>query len=508
MVTGDHKGSGKVKGSITQAALSLLLCGLLSFVQPLQAEPDKTDDTPAEIRTAPQTNPLSTTTAAALQAAETPPADTETAAKTITPSDAPPLTLQQVNQQLATLIDRQDYLTAYQQARSLLSRYEGEPAFDFYYGFSAAQLGHFNEALFSFERLSSHYPEVARYRLELARAHYYLGNYDAAEQHFLQVQSSKPPAQVEKTIGQFLQRIQEQRQAVSPSWGGFFSASGGYDSNYNTATDLSEVDLLNGLLTATLDRDQRAKGSGYYQLRAQGSYISPLTRRSAVDLQLGGSRKDNAADDLFDLDNLYANGGIRIIRNRHNLHLGGHYSHYWLGRESLLTELAADLEWRYLLTPQWQPRISLTLSQQDNQRNNDLDLLQAEVQAGASFSAEPFSAQLTVLSATDNAEQDYQARDTLGLNLNAQQLLNLQSSLYASLILRDYQFQDEIPADNLLAGGETRAEQMIQVMLGYGYTLLPMLTFYTQLSQVQYRSNLPLYEYDRTLLEAGVNLTF
>ncbi|MCD8523389.1 MAG: hypothetical protein LRY66_04000 [Saccharospirillaceae bacterium] len=463
-----------MKGSIRQAGIRLLLCGLLL-------------------------------NALALQAEETTLAEPLTAAPAGTPSDS---NAESTNQQLAALIQTQDYQAAYQLAAPLLSLYEGDPSFDFYYGFSAAQLGYFNEALFSFERLNSQFPDVARYRLELARAYYYLGDYDAAEQHFLQVQSSKPPAQVEKTIDQFLQRIQEQRQAVSPSWGGFVSVSGGYDSNYNTATDLNEIDLLNGLLTARLNRDQRAKGSGYYQLRAQGSYTSPLTRRSAVDLQTGVSRKDNAADDLFDLDNLYASAGMRLIRGRHNLRLGGRYSHYWLGRDDLLGELSANLEWNYLLTPQWQPIASLTLSNQNSLRNDDLDLLQAELQLGAAFSAEQFSARFALISATDDGKQDFQARDTLGLNLDAQLLLSIHSSLYTSLLLRDYRFQGEIPTDNLLAGGETRAEQLTQAMLGYGYTLLPTLTFYTQLNYVQYDSNLPLYEYDRTLIEAGVNLTF
>ncbi len=197
-----------------------------------------------------------------------------------------------------------------------------------------------------------------------------------------------------------------------------------------------------------------------------------------------------------------------MIRGRHNLRLGGHYSHYWLGRDDLLSDLSANLEWNYQLTSEWQSQTRLTLSNQDNKLNDDLDLLQAEIQAGAGFSAGSFSAQLALVLATDDGEQEYQARDTQGVNLSAQQLLNIRSSLYASLILRDYQFQGAFPADNLLATGETRSEQMIQLVLGYGYTLLPALTLYTQASQIRYNSNLPLYEYERTLLEAGVNWTF
>lgn len=467
-----------MKGPLTQAA-SLLLCGSLLSSPMLQAAEQS---------------------AAALPAPQTAPDDAND--ESVLP------TLAATNQQLSQLVQHQDYQSAYQLAQPLLSLYEGDPAFDFYYAFSAAQLGYFNEALFSFERLSSNYPAVARYRLELARAYYYLGNYDAAEQEFRIVRGANPPAQVRETIDQFLQRIQEQRQSVMPAWGGFVSLSGGHDSNYNTATDLNEIDLLDGLLTARLSSDQRAKSSGYYQLRAQGSYISPLTRRSAVDLQLGASRKDNSADDLFDLDNVYVSGGLRLLRGRHNLRFGGRYSYYWLGQEDLLSDISASVGWNYQLNSAWQSQTALTLSRQDNRLNDDLDLLQAELQAGAMFSDGSFSSQFALVLASDDGEQNYQARDTLGLNLSVQQLLSIHSSLYANLILRDYQFQGAFPEENLLAGGETRTEQMTQLVVGYGYTLTPDLTLYAQASQVSYTSNLPVYEYDRTLFEAGINWTF
>ncbi len=198
-----------MKGPITQAA-SLLLCGSLFSAAFLQAEEHPAAGTPSAVSATAET-----------------PADTTTLART--------------NQQLSQLIRQQDYQSAYQLAQPLLSLYEGDPSFDFYYAFSAAQLGYFNEALFGFERLSSNYPAVARYRLELARAYYYLGNYDAAEQEFSRAQSTNPPAQVRDTIAQFLQRIEEQHLTVMPAWGGFVSASGGYDSNYNTAISTRSI---------------------------------------------------------------------------------------------------------------------------------------------------------------------------------------------------------------------------------------------------------------------------
>ena len=99
-----------MKGPLTQAA-SLLLCGSLLSSPMLQAAEQS---------------------AAALPAPQTAPDDAND--ESVLP------TLAATNQQLSQLVQHQDYQSAYQLAQPLLSLYEGDPAFDFYYAFSAASL--------------------------------------------------------------------------------------------------------------------------------------------------------------------------------------------------------------------------------------------------------------------------------------------------------------------------------------------------------------------------------
>ncbi|WP_430461629.1 tetratricopeptide repeat protein [Thalassolituus sp. LLYu03] len=417
-------------------------------------------------------------------------------------------TLADVNQQLASLIAGHQYDGAYQLAQIHLANFEGEPAFDFHYGYAAAQSGRYNEAVFPFERLVSEFPAIPRYRLELARAYYQVGNPEAAEEQFLLVKDTQPPANVVATIDSFLEKINEQKQMIKPVWSGYVTGSGGYDTNYNSATDVEQIDIYNGVAQARLDADSREKASGYYQLRGQTSYVSPLNMRSAWDVQVGGSRKDNAADDLYDLDNLFAGAGIRFIRNGHNIHSGLKANWYWLGDQLLQRETSLLTDWRYPLG-NWQLKSALTLRSQDNALNNELDLMQAEFQFGAGYGTPSYSLQAALVVATDSAARaDYQARDTLGLNLNGQYLLDLTSSLYCNLMVRDYQFQAEFPDENAFAAGQTRDEQMTQISFGYGRTLQSWLTLYAQVSYIGYQSNIELYEYDRTLSEAGITLSF
>lgn len=414
---------------------------------------------------------------------------------------------QTVNQQLEKLIADKAYEQAFTLGSTHLNEMEGDAVFDFHYGFAAAQLGQYNDALFPFERLVASYPSVLRYRLELARTYFYLGNADAAEEQFQIVRKANPPANVTATIDRFLQRIEQQRLAFQPSWSAMVGTAAGYDTNFNSATSIEQVDIYDGVFRAIIDKDDRKKASGYYQLRGMTSYISPLSMRSAWDIQLGASRKDNAADDIYDLDNLFASAGLRLVRNQHQFRVSARVSQYWLGDQSLLNELSASGEWRYDLQPV-QLRTTLSLRQQDNELNDDLDLLTPELQVSANYFSAGYSLQSALSVSSDQGDADYQARDAISLSLGAQFLTGSAGTLYSTLLLRKYDFQGEYPDENAFAGGQTRDERMLQLSLGYSHSLRSWLSLYTQVAYIDYDSNIDLYEYDRTLTEAGLNLAF
>lgn len=128
---------------------------------------------------------------------------------------------------LQELIKQQNYAEAYQLASQHIDELEGDAEFDFLYGLSALQSGELQAALFSFERLSASYPQVQRYRLELARSYFYLGNLDEAKQQFNKVLASNPPDAVKNNIEKFLANIENQRQAIQSQWRASVTLAGG-----------------------------------------------------------------------------------------------------------------------------------------------------------------------------------------------------------------------------------------------------------------------------------------
>ncbi|GGY38511.1 hypothetical protein GCM10011297_09600 [Bacterioplanes sanyensis] len=411
-------------------------------------------------------------------------------------------------QQLRVAVEQGQYQLAYATAQQQLLQYEGDPSFDFYYGFSAAQTGHYQEALFVFERLISAYPEVIRYRLELARAHFYLDNLDGAEREFRRALAAEPPASVVSVVEQFLQRIERRRERREPQWQGGVSLSAGYDSNINAATDEDRIQLLDGQLTAILSEEQRANDSGFYQLRGHAQYLHPLSQRSGIDLRLGASRKDNGLNNEYDLNSAYADLGWRVMRSQHTFAVSAKYRQYQLGGEAYQNELGAEFDWTTPLSDHWSWATTTSVQQQNNQRNNALDLVQADLELGLNHATRRFNQQWRLQATTDIGDEQSLARNSLGLSWSFQYAVSSAAQWYGMALYQQQQFQNPLPKTNLFAAGVTREEQLSQLALGYSRQLIPAMSVFFQLSWVNSSSNVMVYEYQRSLFESGIALSF
>ncbi|SFX04727.1 tetratricopeptide repeat protein [Marinospirillum alkaliphilum] len=115
--------------------------------------------------------------------------------------------LQQLNQE-------QQFQAAYELGLRQLAHEAGRPAFDMAFGVAALESGHYDQALFAFERVLMVNRNAPLPRLELARTHFMMGNLIAARRHFNQVleQDPPPPPAVARRIQWFLNAI-DQREA-------------------------------------------------------------------------------------------------------------------------------------------------------------------------------------------------------------------------------------------------------------------------------------------------------
>ncbi|HET8610157.1 MAG TPA: tetratricopeptide repeat protein, partial [Burkholderiales bacterium] len=113
-----------------------------------------------------------------------------------------------------------------------------------------------------FRRMLQVNPNLPRVRLELARALYLAGDYQAAEYHFLLLTGQHLPSQVLKNVQYFLKQIREKA--------GYWGASVAIvpDTNANQATSAQTV-VIDGQTFTLLDNARQKSGVGLY-VSAQG----------------------------------------------------------------------------------------------------------------------------------------------------------------------------------------------------------------------------------------------
>lgn len=419
---------------------------------------------------------------------------------------------------LVKLISENKFTLAYRMGLSLQDYWEGDEKFDFHFALAAAQTAHYNEAIFPFQRLLEANPDNLRFRLELARCHFFLNNLNAAEREFKQVAASRPPSEVQGHINRFLVRIEEKKQQVSQSWNAGAGLALGYDSNINAAADLDAIEAtfylndspaLTGVLS--LEDEQKSQASSYYQLRGFGQYQQPLSKRSNLDFSLSASMKDNSIDDSYDLTNLAANGGFRMLRNNHNMRFGGSARQYWLAGESLQNQLLANVRWQWYFAPLWKTSAELEAGQQDNDQNDALDFSQWQGKLALNRNAGGLVQNFQLGFGSDIAKDkinEFQGRNYYAFNYQAQQALSHSQQMYALLHYRTNTYSSAFADDHIFFAGETRKDQLIQLIAGWTYQLMPNTSAKVQLSHSQNQSNLELYDYQRTLIETGLTISF
>lgn len=421
-------------------------------------------------------------------------------------------------QPLILLNKQNKFNQAYDLAIRMRGDWEGDEDFDFNFGLAAAQTRHFNEAIFAFERLIYIQPNNIRVHLELARCHYFLNNLTAAKAGFQQVASQNPSKELQSQINHFLNRIAEQQQQVEQSWVNTLGIAAGHDSNINAAADLESIDAtffyentpaLKGVLT--LNDDQKTKDSPYYQVRGKSFYLQPLSKRSSLDLSLSGAHKDNTLDDDYDLSSLSLQGGLRYVRGEYNYRIGAVARQYWLASDNLQNQLLANISWQWVFARNWKTTTELEIGRQNNHINNALNFLQWQGKLALKHRTNSFSQNLQLGFGQDKANEskfEYQGRNYITLGYQATTPFTSKQQGYGLL---NYRLNDHVGAyadDHVFFAGETREDKMAQVVLGWAYSFMPNTALRIQASHHINSSNLELYDYQRTLIETGLSISF
>jgi len=158
-----------------------------------------------------------------------------------------------------------------------LEQRAGDPEYDLLLGIAAVDSGQPTQAVFALERVLAIDPNNQRARLELARAYFEAGENEASRDEFNFVKSRESSAEVTRTIEAYLTEIDTRISGRDSALSFYVEATGGYDSNVNSATDTSTVAIpAFGNLVFTLDDIARELDSGFYQFDAGMGFSNRL----------------------------------------------------------------------------------------------------------------------------------------------------------------------------------------------------------------------------------------
>ncbi len=413
---------------------------------------------------------------------------------------------------LDVLIKRRQYPQAYVLADRLVEDFEGDTKFDFQYGLAAVETAHYDQALFAFERLVLTEGSQPRYRLELARTHFFLRNLERAQIEFERVLRQRPPLEVQQNVKDFLRKITQLQRSVEPKFNASFDMAAGFDSNINSATD--EEFLPNEELIFPVDirlnDDSRETESGYVSSLFSLGYVSPIDNSSSYDIRLVGATRLNDALDTYDLTTFMMELGYSAY-SRYTGPIkwrgAGRYQHVQLNGEEFLNTNAGIVQAFYELNSGVNLALGINYGLNTYAQNDDSDLTQTQLSFSVSSPPKKHSWVVALQAGVDEAEEtvnDFNARSYQGLTLQSTNLWGQRRSYYflLGLVVTEYE------AINEALYTELREDTTVNAGVGWRHAFDSHLSIHNDFSWNSADSTLEANSYQRFKAELGVTYSF
>lgn len=426
---------------------------------------------------------------------------------------SPPLSAKQTEQArmeaLAVLIKRQQYPQAYELARRMLEANEGLPNFDFQYGMAAVESGHYDQALFAFERLVLGFPNQPRYRLELARTHFYLRNLVRAEVEFNNVLKQNPPEPVRKNVMIFMDRITDLKRSVESKFMLVLDVGGGYDSNINSATSEKELpkEELIFPVDIALDDDSRETGSAYWSALAHMAYIRPLTKTSAFDLRLVASNRSNSETPIYDLTTAMGEFGYSFYTGPVKWRGAGRYQYVQLDGEELLNSQSFIGQANWMLSKGANLGFGLNYGMSTYPEDDDGDITQQQFNVSYASAPKKDNWKLTLIFGSDAADEssnEHNGKTYQGFTYQSTSLISQRATRYWLLSV----LSNEYDAINSTLYSKLRKDQNATLGVGWRYSFSSHFSFRNDYSFTYNDSTLEANTYQRGKAEVGLSYSF
>jgi len=395
---------------------------------------------------------------------------------------------------------------AYAVLAPLAEERAGDPDFDYALGLAAADSGRPAEAIIAFQRVLAVQPGNAQARAELARAYALAGDIDTARAQFdTVVQDPSLPDPVRQRFDGIVRRLDRQIAGGGTDISGFLDVTGGWDSNINTATSLTQVTipLFAGLGPGALGPGAREIHKPFYEIQGAVSAVSAVSRQTRLFGSVLGTWHDNLENRTFDQASATITGGVaHTLANRDVLSFSGQFQNFWLGHASFRQAYGLVGQYTHLLSG----GRALTVAGQVFRFDYDTDPLRNANRYGLAVSYVD-RALIATLSGgkeeTRRAAGDHLSNSYAGFNLGFERPLGKAVAIVGGVSgeLRRYD-----TADPLFL--KKRADEQLDASLGVKILVSDRIYARPRVTYTRNWSNIALYDYDRVTVSFGLRAEF
>ena len=249
--------------------------------------------------------------------------------------------------QAETLIRQADFKAAYALLEPLEDERAGDIDYDYLLGIAGVESNHVTRGAFALERVLAIDPSHKDARAEMAKAHFLLGETDAAKSEFNYVLGLEPDAQTKKTVEKLLNAI-EKIEGTTTTFGAYLDFGLGWDSNVSSAPGISSIGVpLFGGATFVLGNAAQEQSDNFINLAAGISFRQPINKQLAVFGAVSGTNRINGSETEFDNSALDFNGGLQYKLDKNSLSFALQDNHFDLNAESFRRAYGATAQWLY-----------------------------------------------------------------------------------------------------------------------------------------------------------------
>lgn len=374
-----------------------------------------------------------------------------------------------------------------------------------------SESGHLGEAITSFEQILQDQPELSRVRMELALAYYRAMDFSSARKSVNKVlQDDNIPLAVRNESHEFLGAIE--RADKRHTWTGFVNTGIGYDTNAYASPADSIINVENGTLSLG-DRSEKSDAYIGSYLGAEHRYLSPNSlsfgKNKAAKLWNSGVyfyRADYMDESEVTVDVISLNTGPALIATREwaaQLKFG--YDFYRLDNSHLANFLSADPEITWELGVN---KLTWWNSAQDRDYidSDFADRDSTYLVTGLNYSWNSLGGKFAYDAGVEMFDEDADgsqfSNKGYGMNFELKYKGFRKLGLFAGYSYRDEDYDSLFPSFN-----RSRNDYANEVTAGFNYPFTRwMINGFVK--HTDNKSNIALYDYDRTQYEINITRYF